>query len=373
MAAYLNAAVMNCRLYSSAHPQVGRYLERAFQALRQILSARPEITYLIVGSAVVVDNRTLTSRTPHLKQFARMLRANAVERISFGAALTYEELARLVADLAAADHTSLHSSPAIQLGKLRLPDRICQWAPMTPEIQRNLGMLGVLTDQPLEEMRALFEQVKEMQELPLQGLDRVVQGLIQGMMYNINPLELLSSLKSSDEYTFTHAVNVCILTMTQAEVLGIEGKALYDIGIAAAMHDAGKMFVPDEILNKPGKLTEAEWVLMRHHTVRGARYILRMEGLPKLAFIAALEHHIRYDGGGYPEMNAGFRPHIVSQMIAVSDVYDAMRSRRAYKDPRPDESIVRILVDESGTAFNPYLVDNFLRIIRAAAGEVDDL
>jgi HD-GYP domain-containing protein (c-di-GMP phosphodiesterase class II) len=223
-------------------------------------------------------------------------------------------------------------------------------------------------------LRLLFDQVKTAKELPLQGLERVVQDLIQGMLCNINPLEMLSSLKSSDEYTFTHAINVCILTMTQAEVLGVEGRALYDIGVAAAMHDAGKMFVPDEILNKPGKLTEAEWELMRHHTIRGARYILRMEGLPRLAFIAALEHHIRFDGSGYPAMNGGsWRPHIVSQMIAVSDLYDAMRSRRPYQEPKPDEKIIQILVDESGSSFNPHLVDNFLRIIRAGAGDPGEI
>jgi HD-GYP domain-containing protein (c-di-GMP phosphodiesterase class II) len=374
VAAYLNAAVVNIRLYTADHPQVARYLERAFLVLRQTLSKRSDLTFMIVGHAVVVDNRPLTSRTPHIKQFARMLRASAVERITFTAELSFGELVRLAADLAGRDHQAVHTSPGIKLGKLRMPDKICRWGAMTPEIRRELDQLGVLADKPLDELRLLFDQVKTAKELPLQGLERVVQDLIQGMLCNINPLEMLSSLKSSDEYTFTHAINVCILTMTQAEVLGVEGRALYDIGVAAAMHDAGKMFVPDEILNKPGKLTEAEWELMRHHTIRGARYILRMEGLPRLAFIAALEHHIRFDGSGYPAMNGGsWRPHIVSQMIAVSDLYDAMRSRRPYQEPKPDEKIIQILVDESGSSFNPHLVDNFLRIIRAGAGDPGEI
>jgi response regulator RpfG family c-di-GMP phosphodiesterase len=153
--------------------------------------------------------------------------------------------------------------------------------------------------------------------------------------------------------------------MAQAESLGITGNKLYDIGIAASMHDAGKMFVPDEILNKPDKLTDAEWEHMQDHTEHGALYILRLKGIPKLAFLAALEHHIHYDRSGYPNLGKNWRPNIVSQMIAVADAFDAMRSRRPYQDSKPDEFIIKVLRQESGTSFNPRLVENFLRLINS--------
>jgi HD-GYP domain-containing protein (c-di-GMP phosphodiesterase class II) len=130
------------------------------------------------------------------------------------------------------------------------------------------------------------------------------------------------------------------------------------------MHDAGKMFVSDEILNKPDKLTDEEWQHMRAHAAQGAQYILRLEGIPRLAYLAALEHHIRYDGSGYPDLGKDWRPNIVSQMIAIADMFDAMRSRRPYKEPKPDALIIKILQQESGSAFNPKLVQNFLRLIK---------
>jgi HD-GYP domain-containing protein (c-di-GMP phosphodiesterase class II) len=193
----------------------------------------------------------------------------------------------------------------------------------------------------------------------------MVQGFLHGIMGNENPLHMLASLKDSDEYTFTHAVNVCLLTMAQAESLSIRGRRLYEIGIAASMHDAGKMFVPDEILNKPEKLTDDEWEHMRGHAMHGAHYILKLKGIPKLAYLTALEHHICFDGSGYPDMGRDWRPNLVSQMVTIADFFDAMRSRRVYKEPKPDAVIIDILKAEKGTTFNPGLVDNFLRLIKA--------
>ena len=103
---------------------------------------------------------------------------------------------------------------------------------------------------------------------------------------------------------------------------------------------------------------------MQSHTIRGARYILGLEGVPKLSVLAALEHHLRFDGSGYPYIARDWKPNIVSQMLAISDVFDAMRSRRCYKEPAPLEKIVTILELEKGTTFNPFLVKNFLKLIK---------
>ncbi|RZB32564.1 MAG: hypothetical protein SRB2_04256 [Desulfobacteraceae bacterium Eth-SRB2] len=154
-----------------------------------------------------------------------------------------------------------------------------------------------------------------------------------------------------------------MLTMSQAESLGFKGEQLYEIGIAAVLHDSGKLFIPDEILNKPGRLTDNERSIIETHTVKGAQYILGLKNISKLAVLGALEHHIKYDGTGYPNISKKWKPNIVSQMIAIADVFDAMRSRRVYKDAKPVSLIVKILTQEKGTSFNPLLVDNFLKLL----------
>jgi HD-GYP domain-containing protein (c-di-GMP phosphodiesterase class II) len=129
------------------------------------------------------------------------------------------------------------------------------------------------------------------------------------------------------------------------------------------MHDAGKLFIPGEILNKPGKLTEKERTIIESHTTKGARYIIGLENIPRIAVLGALEHHIKYDGTGYPLIRKNWNPNLVSQMIAVADVFDALRSRRSYSEPKSTEQIISILTKEKGTAFNPFLVDHFIKLL----------
>jgi HD superfamily phosphohydrolase YqeK len=364
----LNGAVANTRLYRADHPQVLRYLERAHEQLQQVLKVQPEITFLIVDDEVVVDHQALTAKSPYVDQFVQMLKQSAIERLTFTSQIAFKELMQLVGEIASPDQQVVRSTPGIKLGKIKLQTGAAadgRQVDASPETRERLQALAVLRQRSLDEVKDLFHQIRTSREISPLGLDEMVQGFLRGMLSNVNPLQMLASLKRADDYTFTHAINVCILTMAQAESLGIQGANLRDIGIAASMHDAGKMFVPEEILNKPDKLSREEWHHMREHAAQGAQYLLRLEGIPKLAFLAALEHHIRYDGTGYPDLGRGWRPNIVSQMIAVADMFDAMRSRRPYKEPKPDTLIIKILREESGTSFNPRLVQNFLKMIKA--------
>ena len=368
MMTHLNGAVSNSRLYSANHPQVALHLERALNELEALLSRKKELTFIIVDDDVIVDNQALKPVTPQLEQFVQTFKQCAIQRVTFTEAITLDELARLVIELTGQDHAVVRSSKGIRLGKVLVRDGLPPTSadqPSEVDLQQRLTAFESLRNRSLDDLKELYGQIKATKQISPLGLGEIVQGFLQGMMRNVNPLHMLASLKSADEYTFTHAINVCLLTMAQSEALGIKGQRLYEIGIAASLHDAGKMFVPEEILNKPDKLTDKEWEHMRNHAMHGAHYVLKLEGVPKLAFLAALEHHIRFDGSGYPDMGKRWRPHIVSQMIAIADVFDALRSRRVYKEPKPDHVIISILKEERGTAFNPDLVDNFLKLIRS--------
>jgi HD-GYP domain-containing protein (c-di-GMP phosphodiesterase class II) len=371
----INGAASNTRLYAADHPQVTRYLEKAYGQLRRVLQVQPTLTFLILEDEVIVDNRALTDKTPQLDQFVQLLKQNAIERLTFSSDVTLQELAQLVGDLVSTNQDVVRSTAAIKLGKLIVqptsgPEQF--EAALSPESQERLAALADFQRHSLDNLRDSYDRIRASHEISPLGLGEMVQGFLQGMLRNVSPLRMLAALKSSDEYTFTHAINVCILTMAQAEALGIDGQLLHDIGVAASMHDAGKMFISDEVLNKPDKLTEDEWQHIRTHAAQGAQYILRLSGIPKLAFLAALEHHIRYDGGGYPDLGRGWRPNIVSQMIAIADTFDAMRSRRPYQEAKPDALIVKILRQESGSTFNPQLVRNFLRLINPKGGTVHE-
>ena len=141
----------------------------------------------------------------------------------------------------------------------------------------------------------IYEAVKSNRRLQVVGLSEIVAGFINVFAGYADPLLTLVPLRNMDEYTFTHSLNVCLLNLAQATALGIEGQLLHDIGLSAMLHDVGKLFIPAEILNKPGKLDDKEWALMQQHPVRGAEYLLDNPGVPRMAVINAYEHHLRFD------------------------------------------------------------------------------
>jgi HD-GYP domain-containing protein (c-di-GMP phosphodiesterase class II) len=110
----------------------------------------------------------------------------------------------------------------------------------------------------------------------------------------------MASLKSYDEYTATHIINVALLAMALAEAVALPENVVHDVGIAALLHDVGKLKVPSAILNKPDRLTEEEFAAIRLHPEEGSRLLFSTPRVPELAVIVAYEHHIRYEGGGYP-------------------------------------------------------------------------
>jgi HD-GYP domain-containing protein (c-di-GMP phosphodiesterase class II) len=366
----LTAAVTNIGLYSANHPQVGQYVDKTHSVLAGLLQASPEVTVMLVGNDLVAGGRPFPSDSAYAANFIRILRRKSIERVTFVAGLPRAELQTFIQDLATPEAASIKATSFIKLGKVEL--RVKQaggggqrgWVGAEEAPTEVLEELVKLTTTELDELKDLYLRIKKHKQIDVRGVDEMVKRFIKGFREEVNPLRMLASLKSSHEYTFTHVVNVGILTMAQAESLGFTGEHLHQIGVASFLHDIGKLFVPEEIMNKQGKLSAEERMIIETHTTKGARYLMGTEGIPKLAVLASLEHHLKFDGTGYPSIKGGWTPNIASQMISVADVFDAMRSRRSYQEPQPMSKIESILKGGAGKSFNPKLVDNFFRLIR---------
>src|SRR5207302_940206 len=161
----------------------------------------------------------------------------------------------------------------------------------------------------------------------------------------------------------TRMVNVSILTMGQARGLGIDGPLLREFGLAALMHDIGKVRTPLEVLNKPDKLTDDEFAIMKRHVVDGAEILRQTPDIPALAPVVAFEHHLRLDGTGYPGGAKRSSLNIGTMLCSIADVYDAMRSQRAYQQAFPSERILQVLKRNDGTQFDQHLVRRFVQLI----------
>ena len=191
----------------------------------------------------------------------------------------------------------------------------------------------------------------------------IVDGLAETATQNRTALVALTAMKSYDNYTFTHMVNVSILTMGQARALGIEGHLLRELGLSALMHDIGKVRTPVEILNKAGKLTSDEFTVMKRHVVDGAEILRQTPEMPILAPIIAFEHHLRLDGTGYPEPVSRPQLNVGTMLCSIADVYDAMRSQRTYQQAFPTDRILAVLKRNDGSQFDPHLVRRFVQLI----------
>jgi putative nucleotidyltransferase with HDIG domain len=176
----------------------------------------------------------------------------------------------------------------------------------------------------------------------------------------------LASIKSYDEYTFEHSANVAVLSMFIADRIGASKPEVANIGLAALLHDIGKTHVPHAVLNKDSALDETEWKIMQNHTIFGALELSRSRALRAVAdpIFVALQHHVRYDGAGYPQKPGGWKLMPLSRIVTVADYFDAMTTPRVYKkEPMTPDRALRFILDNSGVIFDPFIAKTFIQVM----------
>jgi len=366
---HLLSAVAGAALYTVNHPQVMRLSEAAHASLARALTERPDIALLEVDGELVVDGEPQPFSLV-LDRFVQVLREHGIGHLRFLEGTPKSEVDKLIALLARQSIADdVGSTDHIRIGKVEMPEEGGESGSLGAgggADETSAAEQKGLKDIPSLELARLsevYEAIKRNERLKPSGIAATVTELVQAFKKEGEALLVLAALREQDEYTFTHAANVCILTLAQASSLGISGQLLHDIGMAAMLHDIGKMFISEDILTKPEKLTEDEFDQMKRHPVLGARYLMETPGLPRLAPIVAFEHHLRYDQSGYPDIPLGCQQSVASQMTAIADCFDAMRTRRPYQEPRDPKVIASVLVQGSGTEFNPLLVKNMLLVM----------
>jgi putative two-component system response regulator len=174
-------------------------------------------------------------------------------------------------------------------------------------------------------------------------------------------LMLAGAAEAHDHTTGRHLQRVSSLAEALARELGYEDAAAKELGLAAVLHDIGKIRVPDMVLGSSSKLAESEWVLMKQHTIWGSEFLAGQQGF-ELAAAVARNHHERWDGSGYPSGLSGDEIPEAAQITSVADAFDAMTNDRPYRLGRPPEEAIREIVACSGTQFSPRVVDALVRL-----------
>lgn len=354
----LVAGISLSRLYNVDHEAVGAAARRALALIQGFPDGKCSL--MVIKGDLVLNNRLFRDSGVHGEKLVRLLAQKGVSRVDFLPGLGEEELLRLLDDLGRKDDPP-GSYPHLRLGSV--------------EVGVSLPAAGGAVEaawqaEQLGRVKDVYAQVSPFRDLPVVGLAEIVGSFLVTFRRGANLLRLISPVKTHSDHTYAHAVNVSVLAMGLAERVGLKDQAVQDIGVAALMHDVGKLLVPLEVLHKPGALSKDEFAVMRQHPLFGAAYLARAEGITRLAVLAALEHHRRYDNTGYPTLrDSGRRQHAVSQIVAIADVYDALRSHRPYKRSLEMDEILAMMEKESGTAYNPALLGVFTAMMLQAAAE----
>lgn len=191
-------------------------------------------------------------------------------------------------------------------------------------------------------------------------LDVVEEIVNEILTSNVSMINLID-LKSFDEYTYFHSVNVCILAIMVGLGLGYDRHRLTKLGLGAILHDIGKVFIDKEVLNKNGKLTDDEFTIMKNHPMLGYNYLKNIYNILPTVYRCVLDHHERYDGSGYPYQLIGDSISEFGRVVCICDVYDALVSNRPYRKAILPSEAIEYIMGNSGAIFDPSLVEIFIR------------
>ena len=210
---------------------------------------------------------------------------------------------------------------------------------------------------------SMFQEVRMGKAISAEAAGELVDEISSSVMSNPGALISLARLKTADDYTYMHSVAVCALMVALSRQLNLDQDTTRELGMAGLLHDLGKAMMPMEVLNKPGKLTDDEFAIMRSHPVEGHRLLLEGGSVGEIPLEVCLHHHEKVDGSGYPDHLSGDQLTLFAKMGAVCDVYDAITSNRPYKIGwEPGESI-RKMAEWSKGHFDPVVFQAFVKSI----------
>ncbi len=222
--------------------------------------------------------------------------------------------------------------------------------------KRILGDATEVIDGLLHDVR-LGKQMEPAKARPL------VKAMHASVLRNPGALISLSRIKAADTYTFQHSVSICALLVSFCQALGMDAASVEEAGLGGLLHDIGKMKVPNEILNKPGKLTEEEFVIMKSHASISRDILKAVPGISSMVIQIAGEHHEKMAGGGYPRGISGEEISQIGRMTAIVDVYDALTSNRVYHKGKEPTEVLKKLLEWSPSHLDGELVQQFIRAL----------
>ncbi|MEI7842989.1 MAG: HD-GYP domain-containing protein [Gallionellaceae bacterium] len=230
-------------------------------------------------------------------------------------------------------------------------------------LQEEVSRARKLQEKSKAAVTSMFQEARMGNAINVEEALPLVDEINQSVSRNPEAFLNISRLKNKDDYTYLHSVAVCALMIALGKQLGLSEADIKDAGMAGLLHDVGKMMIPDEVLNKPGKLTDEEFEIIKNHPRRGWEVLSASPGANAVALDVVLHHHERVDGTGYPEKISGEALTLFSRMGAVCDVYDALTSNRCYKAGWEPSEALRKMAEWRNGHFDERIFHAFVKTI----------
>lgn len=366
LAAKLLAAAQFLQIYPPGHPLAEQGINELCEQLSGQLELREKIQLAVTPTEFLFGSIQVPIDVELLKEMWKLLHSAGVQKLEFLAGLEewetrkFLDLLLLSPDQLSAmgglaevivsegiDHIVVSTIKLGGAGTTDPESLFRTWEAYSTGLQLVQAIRGrVRADGIITNVEEAKEFARELVELAVK---------------ETRPLLAMQSLKTHDDYSYTHSVNVAMLTVAIATCLDFHPDHLHDIGVAALLHDIGKERIPFEILLKPGKLDPEEWVIVNRHGRDGARMLAATEGIGDLPPVISYEHHLAY----HDELrtDADWEPHFASEIVCIADVYDALRSERPYRAGLPPDKSMKIMEEDVGRLFNPDLFEGFFRMM----------
>jgi HD-GYP domain-containing protein (c-di-GMP phosphodiesterase class II) len=371
------AALKNLRLYPVENVQVQRALDEVHSLAEVLLKLDPEMEIRLAGEFIFVNSTRLRIGLDNYSSFSHIL--STLSQCGIGLLHVGEQVERREWQVLLSLILSFAPREADPNKLADLQRRLLEGGVIHMSVESPIHSEEYAdTEEAKEVAKRTYEQsvavtkdvvnsVRMGRTASIKKVKRAVQGIVDQVLRNEVSMVGLTTIRDYDEYTFVHSVNVTIFSVSIGKRLGLTKLQLYDLGMAALMHDVGKSRVPIEVLNKKGALNDEEWKIMQSHPWMGMLTLFGLRGygeIPYRGIIVAHEHHMKIDLTGYPKSVRQKTPSLYTKIVAIADGFDAATSRRVYQEnPITPDQVLREMWENRRRGLDPALVKAFINLL----------
>jgi HD-GYP domain-containing protein (c-di-GMP phosphodiesterase class II) len=368
-------SVQALNLYPPDHPGTKKKVSNVFQHLRKYFNQRPTLTLLVYDGDVIVENFPLPELSKVLTQFIQHMQAMKFHRLVFLRGLSSDELLLFLQSLLRCTKKPAQALEVMEKNQKKLPHILASPLPADSEAQLSYEDLSDTLRTARKSILSFSDKLKtlytdiegSLSETKVAMAKETTKTIYEMNMAGQIPLKVLIYRRSTDDDPYTHAINVCALSMALAREIELGKSVVKEVGLAGLFHDIGLHLSSPKSLSEAGAIPLYEKKRQWKHPIRGARILLATPGIPSLVPLASYEHHIHYDGGGYPKQKRPGDLNLASMIIGITDRYDNLRRNRPGRDAMSLTSTMNWMDRRLGSHFHPILFKKFRGLVKAQA------